>query len=108
MMKHAVTGSAPVPMSEGKRAWGVHDIFDSSDGRKIFIGVVTERQREIFTRDLGISPAAAPVSDWGFAMNRRSFCIAAGPLALGAAASSSPLHAAAHSCSMRPAWSRAS
>jgi len=40
-------------MSAGKRAWGVYDIFESGDGVRIFIGVVTERQWEIFTRALG-------------------------------------------------------
>ena len=40
-------------MSAGKRAWGVYDIFESSDGVAVFIGVVTERQWEIFTRILG-------------------------------------------------------
>jgi crotonobetainyl-CoA:carnitine CoA-transferase CaiB-like acyl-CoA transferase len=40
-------------MSAGRRAWGVYDVFDSSDGVRVFIGVVTERQWEIFTRALG-------------------------------------------------------
>jgi crotonobetainyl-CoA:carnitine CoA-transferase CaiB-like acyl-CoA transferase len=31
----------------------VYDIFESKDGVRIFIGVVTERQWEIFTRALG-------------------------------------------------------
>jgi crotonobetainyl-CoA:carnitine CoA-transferase CaiB-like acyl-CoA transferase len=53
MMQHAVTGAEPVPMSAGKRAWGVYDAFESSDGAQLFIGVVTERQWEIFTRALG-------------------------------------------------------
>jgi crotonobetainyl-CoA:carnitine CoA-transferase CaiB-like acyl-CoA transferase len=53
MMQHAVSGVAPVPMSAGKRAWGVYDVFDSADGVQVFIGVVTERQWEIFTRALG-------------------------------------------------------
>ena len=53
MMQHAVSGQAPVPMSAGKRAWGVYDVFESADGVQIFIGVVTERQWEIFTRALG-------------------------------------------------------
>ena len=53
MMQHAVTGKAPEPMSAGKRAWGVYDIFESSDGVQVFVGVVTERQWEIFTRALG-------------------------------------------------------
>jgi crotonobetainyl-CoA:carnitine CoA-transferase CaiB-like acyl-CoA transferase len=55
MMQHAVSGKEPEPMSAGKRAWGVYDIFESSDGVRIFIGVVTERQWEIFTKALGES-----------------------------------------------------
>src|SRR6188768_2625896 len=53
MMQHAVSGKAPEPMSAGKRAWGVYDIFESADGVRLFIGVVTERQWEIFTTALG-------------------------------------------------------
>jgi len=53
MMQHAVSGTAPEPMSAGKRAWGVYDVFESADGVQVFIGVVTERQWEIFTRALG-------------------------------------------------------
>ena len=52
MMQHAVTGQEPVPMSAGRRAWGVYDIFESGDGAQLFVGVVTERQWEIFTRAL--------------------------------------------------------
>ena len=37
MMQHAVSKQEPEPMSAGKRAWGVYDIFDSSDGVRIFI-----------------------------------------------------------------------
>lgn len=53
MMQHAVSGKEPEPMSAGKRAWGVYDIFESSDGVQLFVGVVTERQWEIFTAALG-------------------------------------------------------
>ena len=53
MMQHAVSGKEPEPMSAGKRAWGVYDIFESADGVKLFVGVVTERQWEIFTAALG-------------------------------------------------------
>ena len=53
MMQHAVSGKAPEPMSAGKRAWGVYDVFESSDNVRIFIGVVTERQWDIFTSALG-------------------------------------------------------
>jgi crotonobetainyl-CoA:carnitine CoA-transferase CaiB-like acyl-CoA transferase len=60
MMQHVVSGKEPEPMSAGKRAWGVYDIFDSSEGVRIFIGVVTERQWEIFTRALGEPELADP------------------------------------------------
>ena len=53
MMQHVVSGKEPEPMSAGKRAWGVYDIFESSDGVRLFVGVVTERQWEVFTRALG-------------------------------------------------------
>ncbi|HET9471249.1 MAG TPA: CaiB/BaiF CoA-transferase family protein, partial [Usitatibacter sp.] len=53
MMQHAVTGKAPEPMSAGRRAWGVYDVFESADGVQLFVGVVTERQWEIFTSALG-------------------------------------------------------
>ena len=61
MMQHVVSGQEPEPMSAGKRAWGVYDIFDSADGVRIFIGVVTERQWEIFTRALGEPELMDPV-----------------------------------------------
>jgi len=60
MMQHAVTGEPPVPMSAGKRAWGVYDVFESADGVQLFVGVVTERQWEIFTRALGAPELADP------------------------------------------------
>ncbi|APV48236.1 formyl-CoA transferase [Betaproteobacteria bacterium GR16-43] len=50
MMQEAVSGKEPVPMSAGRRAWGVYDIFESGDGVPVFIGVVTERQWELFTK----------------------------------------------------------
>ena len=52
MLQQAMTGQDPTPMPAGRRAWGVYDVFDTKDGRQIFIGVVTERQWEIFRREL--------------------------------------------------------
>jgi crotonobetainyl-CoA:carnitine CoA-transferase CaiB-like acyl-CoA transferase len=52
MMQHAVSGKAPEPMSAGKRAWGVYDVFSTFDGMSLFVGVVTERQWELFTTAL--------------------------------------------------------
>jgi crotonobetainyl-CoA:carnitine CoA-transferase CaiB-like acyl-CoA transferase len=53
MLQQAITGVAPPSMAAGKRAWGVYDVFTAADGISLFIGVVTERQWEIFTQALG-------------------------------------------------------
>ncbi|WP_369412858.1 CaiB/BaiF CoA transferase family protein [Neoroseomonas alba] len=53
MLQQAITGTAPPSMAAGKRSWGVYDVFQASDGVSIFIGVVTERQWQIFTEALG-------------------------------------------------------
>jgi len=53
MMQEAVLGKPAIPMSAGKRAWGVYDIFTTADGKSLFVGVVTERQWELFTDALG-------------------------------------------------------
>ena len=67
MLQNAVSGKPDLPMSAGKRAWGVYDVFESADGVKIFIGVVTERQWEIFTKELNepelLDPAYATNND---------------------------------------------
>lgn len=52
MLQQRMTGQDPTPMPAGRRAWGVYDVFDTRDGEQIFIGVVTERQWEIFRREL--------------------------------------------------------
>ena len=52
MLQQALTGQEPTPMPAGKRAWGVYDVFDTKDGGQIFVGVVTDRQWEIFLREL--------------------------------------------------------
>ena len=53
MLQQAITGVAPEPMPAGRRAWGVYDVFTASDGVQIFVGVVTDRQWEIFCTALG-------------------------------------------------------
>ncbi len=53
MMQHAASGKVPEPMSAGRRAWGVYDIFTTAEGASLFVGVVTERQWELFTTALG-------------------------------------------------------
>jgi crotonobetainyl-CoA:carnitine CoA-transferase CaiB-like acyl-CoA transferase len=50
MAQYAITGEAPPPMSVKKPAWGVYDIFATSDNR-LFVGVVTDTQWEVFCRE---------------------------------------------------------
>jgi crotonobetainyl-CoA:carnitine CoA-transferase CaiB-like acyl-CoA transferase len=48
-MVNSVYLSGPLqPMSIRNSAWGVYDIFESSDGKPIFIGIVTDTQWKRF------------------------------------------------------------
>jgi crotonobetainyl-CoA:carnitine CoA-transferase CaiB-like acyl-CoA transferase len=58
MAQYAITGEAPPPMSIKKPAWGVYDIFETSDDR-LFVGVVTDTQWEVFCREFGESELGA-------------------------------------------------
>ena len=60
MLQQAMTGVAPEPMPAGRRAWGVYDVFTASDAEQIFVGVVTDRQWEIFTSALDEPALRAP------------------------------------------------
>jgi crotonobetainyl-CoA:carnitine CoA-transferase CaiB-like acyl-CoA transferase len=63
MAQYAITGEAPPPMSVKKPAWGVYDIFetrDTGDGNaRLFVGVVTDTQWEVFCREFGQAGLAA-------------------------------------------------
>ena len=48
MVQYAVTGVAPRPMSIRMPAWGVYDIFETADHRKVFVGVVSDTQWKVF------------------------------------------------------------
>ena len=48
-----LTGEAPPPMSVKRPAWGVYDIFETADGGRLFVGVVTDTQWEVFCREFG-------------------------------------------------------
>jgi crotonobetainyl-CoA:carnitine CoA-transferase CaiB-like acyl-CoA transferase len=52
IMQFAAQGKPLVPMSAGSRAWGVYDVFETADNVKLFIGVVTDRQWQLFTAGL--------------------------------------------------------
>jgi crotonobetainyl-CoA:carnitine CoA-transferase CaiB-like acyl-CoA transferase len=51
MAQYELTGEAPPPMSVKRPAWGVYDIFDTAGGGKLFVGVVTDTQWQVFCRE---------------------------------------------------------
>jgi crotonobetainyl-CoA:carnitine CoA-transferase CaiB-like acyl-CoA transferase len=59
MAQFELTGEAPPPMSVKRPAWGVYDIFDTADGDRLFVGVVTDTQWAIFCREFALPDLAA-------------------------------------------------
>jgi crotonobetainyl-CoA:carnitine CoA-transferase CaiB-like acyl-CoA transferase len=59
MAQYEITGEAPPPMSVKRPAWGVYDIFETRDGDRLFVGVVTDTQWEVFCREFGLAELAA-------------------------------------------------
>jgi crotonobetainyl-CoA:carnitine CoA-transferase CaiB-like acyl-CoA transferase len=59
MAQLAITGEEPPPMAVKKPAWGVYDIFATQDNDRLFVGVVTDTQWEVFCREFGASELAA-------------------------------------------------
>jgi crotonobetainyl-CoA:carnitine CoA-transferase CaiB-like acyl-CoA transferase len=59
MAQLAITGEEPPPMATKKPAWGVYDIFNTKDGDRLFVGVVTDTQWEVFCREFGATALAA-------------------------------------------------
>ena len=54
MAQYELTGDAPLPMSVKRPAWGVYDIFETAGGGRLFVGVVTDTQWEVFCRAFGL------------------------------------------------------
>jgi crotonobetainyl-CoA:carnitine CoA-transferase CaiB-like acyl-CoA transferase len=54
MVEYEMTGNKPRSMPEREHAWPIYDIFDAADGRRIFIGVVTEGHWQSFCREFGM------------------------------------------------------
>ncbi|MGH8673105.1 MAG: CaiB/BaiF CoA transferase family protein, partial [Burkholderiales bacterium] len=59
MAQLAITGEEPPPMAVKKPAWGVYDIFPTADADRLFIGVVTDTQWEVFCREFAESELSA-------------------------------------------------
>ena len=53
MAYKATTGKALPPMSIRVAAWAVYDIFETADGQKVFIGVVSDTQWKQFCEAFG-------------------------------------------------------
>lgn len=54
----AVTGTAPPPMSQRQSAWAVYDIFESREGERVFVAVVTDTQWRRFCEAFGLAAFA--------------------------------------------------
>ncbi len=59
MSQYEITGEAPPPMSVKRPAWGVYDIFETGGGGRLFVGIVTDTQWEVFCREFGAAELAA-------------------------------------------------
>ncbi|HRK25219.1 MAG TPA: CaiB/BaiF CoA-transferase family protein [Beijerinckiaceae bacterium] len=55
MMQFAVTGTPARPMPERIAAWAVYDVFDTSDGEQVFVGVVSDTQWAVFCDAFGLA-----------------------------------------------------
>jgi len=55
----AVTGQAPPPMPDRGRAWSVYDLFQTSDGEQVFIGVTSDRHWQRMCAAFGFTDWAA-------------------------------------------------
>ncbi|HZM36839.1 MAG TPA: CaiB/BaiF CoA-transferase family protein [Burkholderiales bacterium] len=54
MAQYEITGEAPPPMSVKRPAWGVYDIFATAGGGRVFVGVVTDTQWDVFCREFSL------------------------------------------------------
>src|SRR3954467_2212084 len=58
MVEFEMTGNKPRSMPEREHAWPIYDIFDTAEGSRIFIGVVTEGHWKIFCKECGLKEFA--------------------------------------------------
>jgi crotonobetainyl-CoA:carnitine CoA-transferase CaiB-like acyl-CoA transferase len=59
MLQYSVTGVAAPPMSNRLVSWGIYDVFTSSDGQQVFVGVVTDTQWKTFCDAFRMTKLAA-------------------------------------------------
>ena len=77
MAQYELTGEAPPPMSVKRPAWGIYDIFETKDGGRLFVGVVTDTQWEVFCLEFGESELAgdARLKSNGMRVRERAWLI---------------------------------
>lgn len=59
MVQFELEGEEPPPMPERTFAWPVYDIFETADGRQIFVTVATERHWRVLCEMLGLADLLA-------------------------------------------------
>ncbi len=59
MAQQAVTGTPAAPMPERISAWAIYDVFETSDGESVFVGVVSDTQWRAFCQDFQLTELAA-------------------------------------------------
>jgi crotonobetainyl-CoA:carnitine CoA-transferase CaiB-like acyl-CoA transferase len=59
MMQYAVTGKPAAPMPARLSAWAIYDVFDTSDGSQVFVGVVSDSQWKVFCESFGLADLGA-------------------------------------------------
>ena len=59
MAQYELTGEAPPPMSVKRPAWGVYDIFQTAGDGRLFVGVVTDTQWQLFCSDFKLAELSA-------------------------------------------------
>src|ERR1700758_2208513 len=75
MVEYEMTGNKPRSMPEREHAWPIYDIFDTADGNRIFVGVVTEGHWQSFCREFSLrefldDPSLRTTTDRIFARGR--------------------------------------
>lgn len=60
--QQGVLGEEPPPMSVRRSAWSVYDIFESAEGERVFVGVVSDSLWKRFCEEFGLDDLAADSS----------------------------------------------
>lgn len=55
MAQYAVTGAPAAPMPARISAWAIYDVFETGDGERVFVGVVSDSQWLTFCEDFGFN-----------------------------------------------------